>query len=203
MAISRITETPNTELAAVVRAVVARRTELDPWLEFPQQNSCFLFGECKSAVPIGALYLLWDSGPPWRKPCHRCGGDLRGYACGGLLTFKCLFAVCVDCERCFTETHEGSLGSAAAWLRPLKGTEFFMSSGCFGGTYASKGKLLLKALKLPCRLTVSGASYSIQAGDSEPPPRHVSRRARTPRRAARKTAETSASPRSRDGRRRR
>jgi hypothetical protein len=45
MAISRITEALNAELAVVVRAVVARRAELDPWLEFPQSNSCFLFGD--------------------------------------------------------------------------------------------------------------------------------------------------------------
>jgi hypothetical protein len=201
MAISRITEARGTELAAIVRAVVARRADLDPWLEFPQNSSCFLFGQRKSPVPIGALYLLWDLGSPWRKPCHRCGGDLRGYACGGLLTFKCLFAVCVDCERSFTEIHGGSLGSAAAWLLPLKGTEFFMSSGCFGGTYGSKGQLLLKALKLPYRQAESGVSYSIQAGGSEPPPRKVSRRVRTPRRASKKTIGTSA--RGQDGQRRR
>jgi hypothetical protein len=113
-----IAETRNRELAAVARAVVTRRVELDPWLEFPQNDSCFLFGERKSSVPIGALYLLWDSGPPWRKPCHRCGGDLRAHACGGLLNRMWLNAVCVDCERGFIETHDGSLGSAAAWLRP-------------------------------------------------------------------------------------
>ncbi len=203
MAISRITEAPNAELAAIVRAVVARRAELDPGLEFPQNASCFLFGERKLPVTIGALYLLWNSGQPWRKPCHRCGGDLRGYACGGLLTFKCLFAVCVDCERSFTETHDGSLGSAYWWLSPLKDSEFRVNGGSFGGTYGSKGELLLKALKLPCRLTESGASYSIQAGDSEPAPRHVSRRARTPRRAPSKPTGRSASARGRDGRRRR
>jgi hypothetical protein len=201
MAISEITEAPNAELAAIVRAVIARRAELDPWLEFPQNSSCFVFGDRKSPVPIGALFVLWDSGPPWRKPCHRCGGDLRAYACGGLLTFKCLCAVCVDCELCFTEIHDGSLGSAAAWLRPLKGTEFFMSSGCFGGTYGSKGELLLKALKLPCRRTESGVSYSVQAGDSEPSQRPMKRRARSPRRAANKPAGKSA--RGRDGWRKR
>jgi hypothetical protein len=165
MAISRITKAPNTELAAIVRAVVARRAELDLWLEFPQNASCFLFGERKVPVPIGALYALWDWGAPWQQPCHRCGGDLRGYACGGLLTFKCLFAVCVDCERCFTEIHDGSLGSAAAWLRPLKGTEFFMSSGCFGGTYGSKGELLLNALELTNLQMENGANYSVKLLD--------------------------------------
>jgi hypothetical protein len=142
----------------VVRAVIAYRAELDPWLEFPQYGSCFLFGKRKSPVPVGALCLLWDSGPPWRKPCHRCGGDLRAYVCGGLLTVKWLRAVCVDCERCFTEVHDGSLGSAAAWLRPLRGTEFFMSSGCFGGTYGSEGALLLKALELECRPRTESAT---------------------------------------------
>ncbi len=203
MAISSITEAPNRELAAVMRAVLARRADLDPWLEFPQNSSCFVFGQRKSPFPIGALYLLWDSGPPWREPCHRCSGDLRAYACGGLLTFKCLCAVCVDCERSFTEIHDGSLGSAAAWLRPLVGTEFFMSSGCFGGTYGSKGELLLKALKLPCRLTESGVSYSVQAGDSEPPPHPTNWRARNGRRASRKTTGSSSSSRHGDRRRRR
>ena len=203
MAISRVTEAPNRELAAIVLAVVARRAELDRWSEFCQNNSCFLFGERKSPVPIGALYLLWDSGPPWRKPCHRCGGDLRGYACGGLLTFKCLFAVCVDCERCFTEVHDGSLGSAYWWLSPLKDTEFHVSGGSFGGTYASKGELLLNALKLPCPPTESRASFSIKAGDSENPPRQVNRRTLSPRRVPTKTGRASAFPRSRDGQRRR
>jgi len=68
----------------------------------------------------------------------------------GSLNRTWLWAVCVDCERCFTEIHDGSLGSAAAWLRSFKGTAFFMSSGCFGATHGSRGELLLKALKLPC-----------------------------------------------------
>jgi hypothetical protein len=198
---ARITEARRPELAAVVRAVIARRAELDQWLEFPQNNSCFLFGERKSPLPIGALYLLWDSGPPWRKPCHRCGGDLRAYACGGLLTVKWLWAVCVDCERCFTEIHDGSLGSAAAWLRPLKGTEFFMSAGCFGGSYGSKGELLLKALELPCWPTERGVSYSVQPGDGEPSTHPRNRRARSPRRTARRRNGTYA--KGRDGGRRR
>jgi hypothetical protein len=198
---ARITKAPNHELAAVVRAVIARRAELDLWLEFPQNSSCFLFGDRKSPVPIGALDLLWDSGAPWRKPCHRCGGDLRGYACGGLLTFKCLFAVCVDCERSFTEIHDGSLGSAYWWLSPLKDTEFHVSGGSFGGTYASHGELLLKALKLPCRAAESGVSYSVHSGDSEPLPSPMNRRARSPRRAAADRVGTSA--RGRDGGRRR
>jgi hypothetical protein len=197
---ARITDSPNTELAAVVRAILERRTELDPWLEFPQNSSCFLFSESKAPVPIGALYLLWDSGPPWRKPCRRCGGDLRAYACGGLLTVKWLWAVCADCERCFTEVHDGSLGSAAAWLRPLKGTEFFMSSGSFGGTYGSKGERLLKALKLPCRPTEGGVSYAVQTSGSEPlTPQN--KRARGPRRASTRKARISS--RGSDGRRRR
>jgi hypothetical protein len=198
---ARITEALSPELAAVVRAVIARRAELDPWLEFPQNSSCFLFGERKSPIPIGALYLLWDSGPPWRKPCHRCGGDLRAYACGGLLNRMWLNAVCVDCERCFTELHDGSLGSAADWLQPLKGTEFYMSSGCFGGTYGSGGERLLKALELLCRPTERGVSYSVQPGDGEPSTRPRNRRARSPHRAAKRRNGTSA--RGRDGWRRR
>jgi hypothetical protein len=200
MAISEITEAPNPELATVVRAVIARRAELDPWLEFPQNSSCFLFGECKSPVPIGALYLLWDSGPPWRKPCHRCGGDLRAYACGGLLNMMWLDAVCVDCERCFTEVHDGSLGSAYWWLSPLKDSEFRVNGGSFGGTYGSKGELLLKALELPCP-TERGVSYSIDTDDSEPPTLPINKRTRSLRRTTRKTAGTSA--KARDGRRRR
>jgi hypothetical protein len=189
---ARITEAPNRELAAIVRAVIAHRAELDPWLEFPQNSSCFLFGERKSPVPIGALYLLWDSGVPWRKPCHRCGSDVRGLACGGLLAVKGLWSVCVDCGQCFAEVHDGSLGSAAAWLRPLKGTEFFMSSGCFGGTYGSTGERLLKALRLPCRSSESGVSYSIKTNDSEPPTLPINRRTRSLRRASKKTAGASA-----------
>jgi len=198
---ARITEAPNPELAAVVRAVIAHRANLDPWLEFPQNSSCFLFGARKLPVPIGALYLLWDSGPPWRKQCHRCGGDLRAYSCGGLLNRMWLSTVCVDCERCFTELHDGSLGSAVFWLRPLKGTEFFMSSGSFGGSYSSEGELLLKALELPCRATESGVSYSVQTSDSETPQRPVNRRARGRRRASTRKARTSSS--GSEGRRRR
>lgn len=201
MAISEITEAPNPELAEVVRAVIARRADLDPWLEFPQNSSCFLFGERKSPVPIGALFLLWALGSPWLVPCRRCSGDLRGYACGGLLNRMWLNAVCVDCERCFTEIHDGSLGSAAAWLQPLKGTEFYMSSGCFGGRCDGTGELLLKVLNLTCRQAERGVSYSIDTDDSEPPTLPINRRTRSLRRAARKPAGTSA--KARDGRRRR
>lgn len=160
---------PNPALAAVVRAVVARRGELDPWLEFPQGTCVFVFGPKKRPMPIGALYHLWDAGPPWRKPCLRYGGDLRGLACGGLLTFSWMSQVCLDCEESFYETSGNSIAAALSWLRPLDNTEFHTTGGSFGGAHESGGQKLLRVIGLSYRPDGS-VKLSAECGGTDPMP---------------------------------
>jgi hypothetical protein len=181
--------TPNPKLAAVVRTVVERRAELDPDLEFPQSTCSFVFGPEKRSMTIGALYLLWDSGAPWRQTCWECGGDLRGLACGGLLTFSAMSMVCLDCERAFSETSGKSIAAAVSWLNPLKDTRFHMSGGAFGGAHKSDGRSLLRVLNLNY-VPAGQVSYRISPGSEHLPGGQHRRRKGSPTRLSHRVRGT-------------
>lgn len=135
-------------------------------------------------MTIGALYLLWDSGAPWRQTCWECGGDLRGLACGGLLTFSAMSMVCLDCERAFGETSGKSIAAAVSWLSPLKGTRFQMSGGAFGGAHESDGGSLLRVLDLNY-VSTGQVSYRISPDPERLPSGRQRRRKGSPTRSSR------------------
>jgi hypothetical protein len=137
----------NPELARLVKEVIQHQGELDPWLEFPQSGCCFTFGEAKVPLPIGALYLLWETDKRWRKVCPNCNGDARGLTCGGFLSNGWFEFICIDCSAFFVE-NPGGLGSAWGLLGALKDSEFRVSGGSFGGAYGSNGAPLLRKLDL-------------------------------------------------------
>jgi hypothetical protein len=134
-------------LSHIVKALIERRNELDPWLEFPQSSCTFRFGDAKKPLPIGALYRLWETDDRWRKPCPSCGNKAYGLSCGGFLSNGWFVFVCVECSRSF-HVNPGGLLSAAALLSNLNGSEFEVTGSCFGAAIASRGEPLLKALGL-------------------------------------------------------
>jgi hypothetical protein len=133
--------------ARLVKALIQRRNELDPWLAFPQSTCPFGFGDQSLPLPIGALFILWERDPRWRGPCPRCGGDLRGLVTGGLLSFSWFGKVCLDCEHSFSIVQHGSIGDAADRFRTaLQNTEFQIGDEWFGGAVESDGSELQRLL---------------------------------------------------------
>jgi hypothetical protein len=138
--------------AQLVKALIQRRDELDPWLPFPQSTCPFGFGDDSRPLPIGALFILWDRDPRWRGPCPRCGGDLRGLLTGGLLSFSWFEKVCLDCEHSFSIREQGSIGDAAGRFRTaLQGTEFHIGHGWLGAAVKSDGSELQRLLGVSYR----------------------------------------------------
>lgn len=150
------------QLAKIVKQLIERSAELDPWLEFPQSGCPFLFGELKRPLPIGALHVLWQNDPRWRQICPSCGGDARGILCGGWLSTGYFEFICLGCDLRFING-SGGLGAAFGLLKSLNDTEFKVSSGCFGGAYGSTGEALLRVLGFSFSTTES-ARFSIAAG---------------------------------------
>ncbi|AKU92639.1 hypothetical protein [Vulgatibacter incomptus] len=161
------------ETAEVIRQVLARGDGLDPWLSFPQRASCFGFGPNKSAIPIGALRLLWAAGWPWSQPCPSCRGTLHAISFGGLLSAGGAKSVCTGCARSFFQ-QIGGLGTMADLVRasPLMGTEFQPTGMTFGGATTSDGAALRSALGMAAPLPGAGKSevfncvVSAQGADS-------------------------------------
>ena len=56
------------------RRAISRR---DPWVQVPDGWTTFTYGlrQPGRPFPIGAAYLLWDAGKPFRARCADCGGE--------------------------------------------------------------------------------------------------------------------------------
>jgi hypothetical protein len=147
MSDQEVSSKPQPELAKLVRALIEKRDQLDPWLEFPQSSCCFAFGDEDKPLPIGALFILWDKDPRWRSPCPKCRGDMRGLSCGGHLSASWFSTVCIDCDNAFGFSAGRGIGDAGELLtRTLTGTPFYVSKGRFGGAFRSDGQKLLEKL---------------------------------------------------------
>jgi hypothetical protein len=134
-------------LSRLVKALLKHRQELDPWLEFPQSDCCFRFGEARTPLPIGALHRLWETDERWRKRCPFCDSEAYGLRCGGFLSTGWFVFICLECSRSFN-VNPGGLGSARALLSSLEGSEFKVTGSCLYGAIGSRGEPLLKVLGL-------------------------------------------------------
>ncbi|MCC6334296.1 MAG: hypothetical protein IT380_09950 [Myxococcales bacterium] len=135
----------------IIRALLEHRDRLlavDPWLALPQDHCCFSFGARGRPVPIGALFILWDSCAEMVGHCPECGDDGYGFAFGGALTVGGILGACIGCQ-----THLwrplGGLATVGRIIAPyLRGTPFFLKDGRFGGTVGSDGRELIAQLRL-------------------------------------------------------
>jgi hypothetical protein len=156
------------EVAEVVRRLL-KRPDLDPWLPFPQNATCFTFGPSGRPLPIGALALLWSGGWPWAQPCPACGGQVRVISFGGLLSVGGGRCVCATCNASFFQPL-GGLSSVAEELRksPLVGSPFAPNLSLFGGSAGSDGFELLCALGLhPLPLAMKEPTLTVGARSSD------------------------------------
>jgi ribosomal protein S27E len=138
------------EKAAIIRAILSLGDlsgKLDPWLPFPQNSCCFLFGKDKLPIPVGALVYLWDNCPLFTGKCPKCGGKTYSYAFGGLLSIGDIRGCCVSCGESVSNPI-GGLGRLSMELKPvLKETPYYINGLIYGGTYEGKRGPLIKALK--------------------------------------------------------
>ena len=139
-------------VAEVLRRLLARAPDsLDPWLPFPQNACSYRFGRPPrpaQALPIGALWRLWDSGFPFRAPCPACDATLHMFAMGGLLTIGGGFLVCPGCSGGYF-CSIGNVSTVGALVSErLQGTEFRPAGFVFGGAVGSDGAALLAELGL-------------------------------------------------------
>jgi hypothetical protein len=83
MSDEKISSAPQPELARLVRLLIEKRNELDPWLPFPQSSCSFAFGDQAKPMPIGALLTLWDNDPRWRRECPNVEASCAAYLAAG------------------------------------------------------------------------------------------------------------------------
>lgn len=144
-----IEEHRETVRSPVIRAVLQHREELlrlDPWLPFPQTACSFTFGRHDRPLPVGALFILWDSWPEFTGPCPNCGGTGYGFALGGMLSVGGVVGCCTGCERHLFRQVGGLATVGRIADSYLRNTPFFLRSAFFGGTCGSDGQELLEAL---------------------------------------------------------
>jgi hypothetical protein len=138
------------ETAQLLRGVLAHREALmekDPWLPFPQHACSFTFGKDKAPLPIGALALLWENWPAATGVCSECGGRVFARAFGGGLSQGGVSACCSTCGRVHFRCVGGLSAVGEAPARILKGTEFYVATGIFGGTQAGPRRPLWEAMR--------------------------------------------------------
>lgn len=141
-------------VAELLRRLLARcerDTSLDLWLPFPQNACSFGFGRPPRPLPIGALFILWAEGPPFKQPCAECGDELRMVSFGGLLTVGGGRMICSACDAEFFQRALGGLGTVGQIVNATKlgQTAFAPSTMVFGGPIGSDGAALLAELKIP------------------------------------------------------
>jgi hypothetical protein len=160
---------PQPVLAGLVRAIIERREELDPWLEFPQTSCSHWFGPQHRPLPIGALYLLWERDECWRKPCPECNGELRGISCAGSIDMLQYEFICLGCERLFTERQPPSFLLGCESLRALEATPFACTGGLLDGAHGSEGRDLLDRLGIEYEPVTSLENRGESINSIEPP----------------------------------
>ncbi|MGC8763729.1 MAG: hypothetical protein ACP5VN_08885 [Acidobacteriota bacterium] len=167
-------EGPSPGMARILRTVVENRGRLleeDPWVPFPQNSCTFLFGARRAPLPLGALVLLWDRWPAATGWCPLCGEKVYAVGFGGLLSTGGVVAFCAGCGARYYRP-VGGLGSVAACVRPiLFSTEFWLSSGFFGGTAPGPVRPLLRLLRR-LGIPLAPRAGSPPAAGPVPWPRH-------------------------------
>lgn len=164
------------EESALIRAILGlgdRIGKLDPWLPFPQNSCCFLFGKDKRPISVGVLLYLWEHSSLFTGECHYCGGKTYSYAFGGLLNIGDIRGCCISCDK-GVSNRIGGLGVLSQTFRPiLQDTPYYINGMIFGGTYEGKRWPLIRALRklgikdLPdykwaMQRELSAASFSVQ-----------------------------------------
>ena len=158
-------EPANAKLLSKLLEFKATGRPIDLWMTFPQSACCFAFGPNKGPVPIGALFLLWSAGWPYRQKCPECQGEAYMVAFGGFLSTGGGHLICPTCGTSWFQ-FLGGLGRVAnEYLHksPLIGTEFRPSGMLFGGAYTSDGKRLRDFLGVHERPEV-GLTVSYEVG---------------------------------------
>lgn len=135
----------------VIRALLEHRDRLmaiDPWLAFPQTACSFSFGADGRPLPIGALFIFWDSASAMVGACPACGDDGYGHSFVGGLAVGGVIGACSGCHRQLWRPL-GGLATVGRVLGPyLEGTRFFIKTGSLGGSFGSDGRGLLVQLRL-------------------------------------------------------
>jgi hypothetical protein len=164
------------EKAVLIRAILGLGEltgKLDPWLPFPQNSCCFLFGKDKLPIPVGALLYLWENSSLFTGECPHYGGKTYSYAFGGLLNIGDIRGCCISCDKGVSNSI-GGLGVLNQTFRPiLQDTPYYINGMIFGGTYEGKRWPLIRALRklgikdLPdykwaMQREPSAASFSVQ-----------------------------------------
>jgi hypothetical protein len=134
----------------LIRQLLEPRDRLmarDPWLAFPQKAWSFSFGNQGRPLPIGALFVLWDSASVRVGPCPSYGDDGYGFAAGGGLSVGGVIGACSGCHVQLWRPL-GGLATVGRILRPfLEHTEFFFRAGSLGGTVQSDGAELIASIQ--------------------------------------------------------
>lgn len=137
----------------VIRALLEHRDRLlavDPFLAFPQSHCSFSFGADGRPLPIGALFIFWDSCSEMVGRCPDCGEDAFGFGAVGGLAVGGVIGACTE-ARCSRQLWRslGGLATVGRILRPhLQHTLFFLKTGSLGGTFGDDGRELLAQLCL-------------------------------------------------------
>jgi hypothetical protein len=117
-----------TTQAGLLRQLYALRAELlsiDPWIPLPGAACALAFGASGSALPIGALFHLWEHWPAAGGPCPGCGGRALALSVGGTSGRNGVVrGCCLVCERELLREF-GTLHEIADSMRPaLAGTPY-------------------------------------------------------------------------------
>ena len=127
------------------RRAISRR---DPWVQVPDGWTTFTYGlrQPGRPFPIGAAYLLWDAGKPFRARCADCGGERLAYSFGAGLAIGCIKRVCTSCGT-NDDVRTGGLTSLSGLVRPvLADTEWKIATFIYGGAVGGNPEGLTRLL---------------------------------------------------------
>lgn len=138
------------ENGKIIRALIEMGEDiekLDQWLPLPQMSCCFVFGEEKSPLPLGAVRILWDKCPEAVWKCEHCGGRVYVDGMGGLLSNGGFTGICIDCNvRGFNSI--GGLARVRNFVNPyFEDSDFPIKGMIFGGACEGGKKPMYEALK--------------------------------------------------------
>ena len=138
------------ELAMLLSGVLANKEALealDPWLPFPGYPCCYSFGKRGAPLPLGGLFLLWDSWKTCTGVCRFCGGPVRAYSFGGLLAIGGIGGCCAECGLGYGRPLGGYATVNYLMNLYLAGTPFVISGGLMWGTARAPRRPLAEALR--------------------------------------------------------
>jgi hypothetical protein len=144
-------EIPGNPRLEILRGVSEHREplrRLHPWVPFPQNGTCFAFGQRKLPLPVGALFVLWEQSPEFVSPCPHCQtGTALGYCFGGLFAIGGINQDCLDCGKESTNRYGGFVRLQQLVEPLLADTPFYVSGKRFGAAYSGERTPIVNALR--------------------------------------------------------